>query len=275
VKSCDCTRRIIAASRTESQAYYSVQRRARLPSAPPAAHRCEDELSRQRVLRLDHRCHSSGSSQARCRQLDVTGALHPIRDTTHQPRLQASRALSSNCTPGGAPVQTVRCLAGPTAPRPSPRGSATRLAAHRTAFASITFSLSDTDPAKGGQMLRHLLALHADPNDRWRNGRSTRRSTGQSQGRRSRPIPGGGTRSPTAGESRSAWTLDESAFECLGTLRLGAVLERFFARHSPSTRWRRDRLQSARAGRSNNGQYGRPRRTASEALQRLRQEPIG
>jgi type VI secretion system protein ImpG len=65
---------------------------------------------------------------------------------------------------GGAPVQGARCLAGPTAPRPSPAfgDTAWRLIGHLTLN---YLSLCDADPDKGAEMFRHLLGLHADPND--------------------------------------------------------------------------------------------------------------
>ncbi len=62
-----------------------------------------------------------------------------------------------------------------------------------------------------------------------------------------RRIPGGGPITYGRGIQIGV-TLDDSAFEGLGTLRLGAVLERFFARHVSINSFVETRLQSAARG---------------------------
>jgi type VI secretion system protein ImpG len=107
-------------------------------------------------------------------------------------------------------------------------------------------SLSDTDPDKGAEMLRHLLALYADPNDpvAQRQVDGVRRVRHASVVRR---IPGGGPITYGRGVQIGV-TLDDSAFEGLGTLRLGGVLERFFARHVSINSFVETRLHSAARG---------------------------
>jgi len=226
---------------SESQAYYSVQRRARLPSP-------RQQRTGARTNYLGSECFVSIiDAQQReftgeIRQLDVT-ARCTNRDLPIG--LGFSKSGLEFELQGGAPVQTVRCLAGPTTPRPSPAfgDTAWRLIGQL----SLNYlSLSDTDPDKGAEMLRHLLALYADPNDpvAQRQVDGVRRVSHKTVVRR---IPGGGPITYGRGIQIGV-TLDDSAFEGLGTLRLGAVLERFFARHVSINSFVETRLQSAARG---------------------------
>ena len=64
----------------------------------------------------------------------------------------------------GAPVAAVRCVAGPTRPRPSNAENdvAWRLISHL----SLNYlTLADSDPQQGAVALRELLRLYVDPND--------------------------------------------------------------------------------------------------------------
>jgi type VI secretion system protein ImpG len=107
-------------------------------------------------------------------------------------------------------------------------------------------SLCDTDPEKGAEMLRHLLGLYADPNDpvAHRQVDGVRRVSHQPVVRR---MPAGGPITYGRG-LQIAVTLDDSAFEGLGSLRLGTVLDRFFARHVSINSFVETRLQSAARG---------------------------
>ena len=65
---------------------------------------------------------------------------------------------------GGIPVESVRCIAGPSAPRVSPAfgDTAWRLISHL----SLNYlSLIEQGGSSSAQMLRDMLALYRDPND--------------------------------------------------------------------------------------------------------------
>ncbi|MDG4594273.1 MAG: type VI secretion system baseplate subunit TssF [Candidatus Contendobacter sp.] len=129
----------------------------------------------------------------------------------------------------GAPVGSARCLAGPTAPRPSPAhgDTAWRLISHLTLN---YLSLADSDARQGAVALRELLALYGDLADA-----AVRKqidgvcSIHAMPITRRAPIPG-----PIAFARglEVAVTLDESAFEGVGGFVLGAVLEQFFAKYT-------------------------------------------
>jgi len=128
----------------------------------------------------------------------------------------------------GAPVQAIRCLAGPTKPRPSPADGemAWRLINHL----SLNYlTLMDSSKTEGAAALRELLALYADPND------ATVRK--QIEGVLSIGSKNVVRRVDAAGPIvfgrglEIAVEFDESAFEGSGCFLLGAVLEQFFARY--------------------------------------------
>ena len=128
----------------------------------------------------------------------------------------------------GAPVLAVRCIAGPTRPRPSQAfgESAWRLISHL----SLNYlSLVDCKEGDGAAATRELLALYADDKDS--------ASIKQVEGVKSissRAING---RVPTSGPItygrgvEVTVTCDEHAFEGTGVFLLGAVLDEFFARY--------------------------------------------
>jgi type VI secretion system protein ImpG len=128
----------------------------------------------------------------------------------------------------GAPVEAVRCVAGPTAPRSSfAHGDPTwRLISHL----SLNY-LSLTDDANGGgaSALRELLMLYGDASEP-----IVRR---QIEGLRNVASASITRRLPIAGPvafgrgTEVTLTLDESAFEGASAFLLGSVLERFFAKY--------------------------------------------
>jgi type VI secretion system protein ImpG len=127
-----------------------------------------------------------------------------------------------------APVQSVRCIAGPTKPRPSfPKGdNAWRLISHL----SLNYlSLCDQSTEQGATALRELLALYGDLTDA-----ATRRQVEGVQAIRTAPIT---RRLPDPGRVTFArglqitLTLDPVAFEGSGVFLLGSVLEQFFAKY--------------------------------------------
>lgn len=129
----------------------------------------------------------------------------------------------------GAPVQSIRCLTGPTKPKPSRAegGFAWRLISHL----SLNYlSLADTDARKGASSLRELLGLYGDHNDV-----ALRK---QIEGVLSCHAHNVVRRVDAAGPIvfgrglEIAVTFDESAFEGSGVFLIGAVLEQFFARYA-------------------------------------------
>jgi type VI secretion system protein ImpG len=129
----------------------------------------------------------------------------------------------------GAPVESIRCIAGPTAPRASFADGETawRLISHL----SLNYmSLVDGAGGSGEKAaaLRELLTLYVDAGD------STSRK--QIEGirgiasagiTRALPVPG----PTTFGRGLEVTvTCDDAAFEGTGAFLLGTVLERFFAK---------------------------------------------
>lgn len=129
----------------------------------------------------------------------------------------------------GAPVQSIRCLVGPTRPCPAPAEGdvAWRLISHL----SLNYlSLCDADPKHGAMALRELLTLYANRHDHGirkqiegvlniasRNAVRRVDAVG--------PIVFGRGLEITL-------SLEESAFEGSGVFLIGAVLEQFFARYA-------------------------------------------
>jgi type VI secretion system protein ImpG len=127
-----------------------------------------------------------------------------------------------------APVASVRCLVGPTTPRPC-RGEgeyAWRFISH---LGLNYLSLADTDRAHGAAALRELLRLYVPQN--------ATMAARQLEGLLSvgtspivRRIPGAGP--VCAGRGlQITLTMDDSAFGGSGGILLAAVLDRFFAKY--------------------------------------------
>lgn len=127
-----------------------------------------------------------------------------------------------------APVEAIRCIAGPSKPTPShvDGGTAWRLISHL----SLNYlSLLDTDERQGASALREMLSLYSGLGEAAarRQIEGVRSVTSKPVTRRM-PMPG----PVTFGRGlQIAVTLDESAFEGTGVFLLGAVLEQFFARY--------------------------------------------
>lgn len=143
--------------------------------------------------------------------------------------LPVGRAETDFTLASGAPVRSVRCLAGPTRPRLSPAhgDTAWRLISH---LALNYLSIADTDSQQGAAALRQLLELYSDLAElavrRQIDGVLSVKATPMT---RRAPIPG-----PIAFARglEVAVTLDEAAFEGVGAFLIGAVLERFFAKYA-------------------------------------------
>jgi type VI secretion system protein ImpG len=128
----------------------------------------------------------------------------------------------------GAPVEAIRCLAGPTKPRTSNfhKETAWELISH---LALNYLSLVDNDAEHGAAALRQMLMLYADYGEL-----NLRKQIEGVLSISSRPIisrialPG----PMTFGRGLKLTILfEESAFEGSGVILLGAVLEQFFARY--------------------------------------------
>jgi type VI secretion system protein ImpG len=128
----------------------------------------------------------------------------------------------------GAPIEAIRCVVGPTKPRPSvAHGDTTwRLISHL----SLNYlSLVDSAAAEGAAALRALLNLYADPNDA-----AVQRQIEGIKSVAARPV---NARLPTPGPItfgrgiEITLTCDEAAFEGIGSFLLGMVLQGFFAKY--------------------------------------------
>jgi len=227
--------------RQSAAAYYTLQRRLRLQST-----RAQQAGSRSGYIGSE--CFVSIVDSA---QRQLTGEIRQIdaqvlctnRDLPIQ--LATGQARTDFTVEGGAPVEVVRCIAGPSYPRQSPAFGATswKLISHL----SLNYlSLIDRGPDAGAQMLRDMLALYADPNDA--------AAARQIEGVRSVSYQPVVRRVPIAGPIsygrglEIALTLEDASFEGAGLLSLGSVLERFFARYVSINSFTQTRLQSAARG---------------------------
>jgi type VI secretion system protein ImpG len=128
----------------------------------------------------------------------------------------------------GAPLVAIRCVAGPTKPRPSNvHGDyAWRLLSHL----SLNYlSLIEASPKEGAAALREMLLLYSDGNDN-----AIQRQIDGVREISARPVTG---RLPVADHVSYVrgveieLTCDDAAFQGQGAFVLGAVLEEFFRRH--------------------------------------------
>ena len=142
-------------------------------------------------------------------------------------RMPVGRGRTDFTMEQGAPVEAVRCIAGPTSPKPSfAEGEFTwRVISHL----SLNYlSLTDS-PGEGAAAMRELLKLYADTADP-----AIRKQVDGLKSIKRRPIT---RRVATPGPIAFARgleltvSLDEPAFEGVGVFLLGAVLEQFFAKY--------------------------------------------
>jgi type VI secretion system protein ImpG len=127
-----------------------------------------------------------------------------------------------------APITAVRCLSGPTLPRPS--FAEGRFSWRLVSHLSLNYlSLVDSTAEEGAVALREILKLYTDTSDR--------QNAKQVEGVRSVKVHPIIRRVATPGPITFARgleitvTFDENAFEGTGVFILGAVLEQFFARY--------------------------------------------
>jgi type VI secretion system protein ImpG len=230
--------------------YYTLQRRARMLST-------RQQQNGARAAYVGTECFLSivDSHQRQftgdIRQLEAE-ALCTNRDLPVQ--LAVGRGGPDFLIDGGAPVEAVRCIAGPSYPRPSPAFGDT--AWKLISQLSLNYlSLDDSSPTEGAlhepetggaRMLRGMLALYADPNDA--------AMARQIEGLRAirctpvvRRIPGAGPACYGRGLEVDV-TVDEAAFEGTGVLPLFGVLDRFFARYASLNSFTQTRVRSTVRG---------------------------
>jgi type VI secretion system protein ImpG len=123
-----------------------------------------------------------------------------------------------------APINTIRFLSGPTAPRPS---NAVGADAWRLVNRLSLNHLQITDGPDGAAALRHTLRLYSEPDraDHERQIEGVARVDAEAV---TRPIIEDGRLAWGRGAAVRA-TLDEDAFSGTGVFVLGSVLDRFFA----------------------------------------------
>jgi len=221
--------------------YYTLQRRPRLLSV-------RQQQTGARAGYVGSECFISIVDSA---QRQVSGEIRQIDATTlcTNRDLPIQLALGQGRTDflieGGVPVESVRCIAGPSYPRASPAfgNTAWKLISHL----SLNYlSLIDQDVESGAQMLRGMLALYADPND------SAAARQIEGVGNVSyRPVV---RRMPIAGPIsygrglEITLRLDDAAFEGAGIMCLGSVLDRFFTRYVSINSFTQTRIHSTVRG---------------------------
>jgi type VI secretion system protein ImpG len=224
-----------------SSAYFTVHRQPRVLSAKQGTQGARSSYVGSEVfLALVDPNEAPFSAQLKQLAVAVTCTNRDL--PLHLPLGQGTSDFSLET---GAPVAAVRCVAGPTPPRPCcAHGDPTwRLISHL----SLNY-LSLTDAADGGgaSALRELLALYGDTGDAVtrRQIEGVRSVTSQTVTRRL-PLPG-----PVAFArgTQVKLTCDEAAFEGMGVFLLGAVLERFFSKYASINSFTETALQTVQRG---------------------------
>ncbi len=227
--------------RNAPAAYYTVQRRPRLLSVrqQQLGTRAGYVGSEAYISIVDSaQRHFNGD----IRQIEAQ-ALCTNRDLPIQ--LVVGQGRTDFVVEGGAPVESVRCISGPSYPRQSPAfgDTAWKLISHL----SLNYlSLVERSPESGAEMLRDMLALYADPNDSssWRQIEGVQKVSYQPVVRR---MPTSGPISYGRGLEITV-TLDDAAFEGAGIVPLGTVLDRFFARYVSLKSFTQTRMKSVLRG---------------------------
>ena len=219
--------------------YYTLQRRQRLYST-------QQLMTGARTSYTGTECFVSltngrgSASLPDLRQLDVH-ALCTNRDLPLQ--VAFGKGRTDLLLDGSAPVEVIRCITGPTVPRPSPAFGDTswKLINHL----SLNY-LSLSNGQSSAEMLRELLGLYANPEDP-----IIARQIEGLMAVSYRPvverIPGAGPIGYGRG-LRIELIMDDAAFEGVGCVVLASVLERFFARYVSINSFARTELRSHTRG---------------------------
>jgi type VI secretion system protein ImpG len=226
---------------SEAPAYYTVHRRPRLTSS---RHRSQGPRSSYLggetfVALVDGR---DGPYRSDLRQLAVT-VLSTNRDLPL--RMPVGDGRTDFFIESGAPVESVRCVAGPSPPRPSHTWGETswRLISHL----SLNYlSLTDSEDGQGAASLRELLQLYGDLSDA-----NIRRQIEGVRSAVARPVV---RRLPLDGAASFARGVevtlecDEGAFEGTSVVLLGLVLDRFFSKYVSINSFTETALRSIQRG---------------------------
>jgi type VI secretion system protein ImpG len=224
-------------------AYFTVQREPRTLSAKQRSHGARSSYVGSEVF-ISLVDEDEGPFRQGLRQLAVdtlcTNRDLPLHMALRQGRTDFTLEV-------GAPVENIRCVAGPTPPRASHAHGDTswRLISHL----SLNYlSLTDTGPGlgEGGAALREMLSLYGDLTDAAaRKQIEGVRSTATAAITRAVPAPG-----PLIFGRGIEVTLtcDEVAFEGAGAFLFGAVLERFFSKYASINSFTETVLRSIQRG---------------------------
>jgi type VI secretion system protein ImpG len=208
-------------ARSGPDCFFSLQRRPRLLSQRQAATGVRTaHVGTETWMSLTSR--NADGVLGEIRQLDVR-ALCTNRDLPLY--LSLGKGRTDFQLDGAAPIESIRCIVGPSAPRPAPASgeAAWKLVSH---LAMNQLTLADGEAS--AESLRELLTLYADPN----NAATTRQVEGVrevSAVPAVHRIPGAGPVAFGRGLTVSV-TLEDAAFEGTGIVLLGAVLDRMVSR---------------------------------------------
>jgi type VI secretion system protein ImpG len=219
--------------------YYTLHRRPRLSSAQQRQHGPRSSYLGGEVF-ISLVDGKEGPYASALRQLSV-GALCTNRDLPLHMTLGEGKTdfrLES-----GAPIESVRVVSGPSAPRPSPAwGELTwRFIGHL----SLNY-LSISEGPEGATALRELLQLYGDLAEP-----HTRRQIEGIRSVRSAPVVRRVADRGAMGFARGLTVTlecDEGAFEGSSMFLLGAVLDRFFAKYVSINSFTETVLRSTRRG---------------------------
>lgn len=144
---------------------------------------------------------------------------------------------------GGAPIESVRCVAGPTSPRQSPVHGELAWALLSHLGLDYVALLQRGDPSSA---LRELLSLYVGFADR-ANRRQVQGVVGTELKNVVRPLPHPGPMTFGRGVEITL-TFDEHSFEGTGAFLLASVLERFFAKYASINSFTQTVLRTTQRG---------------------------
>jgi type VI secretion system protein ImpG len=223
-----------------ARAYYTVHRQPRKLSARQQSQGPRSSYVGSEIF-LALVDGTEGPYRSNLKQLGVV-TLCTNRDLPlHMPVGQGRTDFSLE---SGAPVESIRCVAGPTRPQASfAHGDVSwRLISH---LALNYLSLTDSD-GHGAGALRQMLSLYADTGEL-----AVRKQIEGVRSVSATPIVRrmGGAGPMTFGRGiEVAVTCDESAFQGTGVFLLGAVLARFFSKHVTINSFTETVLKSSQRG---------------------------